>query len=1077
MRNLKRVLSSIMAVAMLMSLVVFSTTAAETSVTVNFKDQDEIVNTEAVDMSVALKIINGYEDGTFQPNGNITRGEMTKMIAVLMHGGQDPVLGTNPSGATFTDIRGHWAEKYIEYCVAEGIVAGMGDGTFVPEGQVTGTQAAKMLLVSLGFRADVEDFNTSNWATRIAVCAADRKLYSGLNIDPNASLSRDSAAQMIWNALQANEVEYVNEWAMDANGNMVTKLTARDRTLGNTAGGSIFISLLTDKYECDEYTATLWETTWDKSGKVFRYTFNGAPIVESTTDYSAFFSMNVRVFVKKDGKTILGLVADKSRVLAEGIVDDISKVEDELSIKMSGTKYRVDLTTYRVAGNDIPSLTENGEILDLKAYPENVNSPVKLDANADVAWNVRLIDQDGNGRVDHAVYMPFHVAKVTYVGTESITVANGGVKITPLANGTTGNIGLGTSDTFDKDDTMIYEGVAKDDYIAIYSDINTPYDMEVIEKMETVSGELTRIVRGTIGVETLAEGEIWHIDGTAYTVHADAAENLNTTALLTNEYDLYQVNGFVFGKDLGKSNYTMDDVVLVNGYELGGDVSSDLAKVYFAKDGSSAAVNVSEIYIKNANDKLDDEDDATGVTNISNELNNESDLAIFPNAAPYNQSIAQYAKNRLFTFTEKNGQYVLEEICDDNSLGFTNYVEDGNGIRTYSKTPATIDGISIADEAVVFMVYSTTGGANNKVKVITGAAAADLATNFAYNNNGYSTYLSSKNGNLTQVQLGLVVGEGEDLPSVSGVIGNFGYIISNNGEVSRDGKKYQNFTIYTKSGVLEVDTDDTGAKNRAKHDVITYSDLGDGFIDDVELVSVAPSVSGRPESGDLAAIAAITGYGGKQVTFQYGGAARNGTGYYSYDDDTVFLLVNNSKTGEKKGVAAVEGDSSLLVVAQETGTDTGKFIDNAVFVVGDNNILKLVVIDETGKWPGGYGVRAESADQKVVVSSSTAADTVTPGAVTYGTIDPVVNGAGAIAITGAAGTRTLTITTNDALAVITAVTNGANNPLDMGTINDNGNTVTIDTANLAAATVHDFDFTVTAENGAKTVFTVTFTTP
>ncbi|MBQ9852716.1 MAG: S-layer homology domain-containing protein, partial [Ruminiclostridium sp.] len=48
--------------AMMLSVMVMGTGAA-------FTDQEEIVNDEAVDMCVALNIINGYEDGSYGPEG------------------------------------------------------------------------------------------------------------------------------------------------------------------------------------------------------------------------------------------------------------------------------------------------------------------------------------------------------------------------------------------------------------------------------------------------------------------------------------------------------------------------------------------------------------------------------------------------------------------------------------------------------------------------------------------------------------------------------------------------------------------------------------------------------------------------------------------------------------------------------------------------------------------------------------------------------------------------------------------------------------------------------------------------
>ena len=55
-----------------------------------FSDQSKIKNTEAVDMCVALNIIGGYPDGSYKPEGNITRAEFAKMICVLLNGGTDP---------------------------------------------------------------------------------------------------------------------------------------------------------------------------------------------------------------------------------------------------------------------------------------------------------------------------------------------------------------------------------------------------------------------------------------------------------------------------------------------------------------------------------------------------------------------------------------------------------------------------------------------------------------------------------------------------------------------------------------------------------------------------------------------------------------------------------------------------------------------------------------------------------------------------------------------------------------------------------------------------------------------------
>ncbi len=58
----------------------------------------------------------GIADGSYKPEGNIKRSEITKMICVALNGGKEPNVGTNVT-PTFSDVRGTsaaWAEGYIE---------------------------------------------------------------------------------------------------------------------------------------------------------------------------------------------------------------------------------------------------------------------------------------------------------------------------------------------------------------------------------------------------------------------------------------------------------------------------------------------------------------------------------------------------------------------------------------------------------------------------------------------------------------------------------------------------------------------------------------------------------------------------------------------------------------------------------------------------------------------------------------------------------------------------------------------------------------------------------------------------
>ena len=48
-------------------------------------------------------------------------------------------------GAMFPDTEGHWAAEYIEFLAREGIISGMGDGTFAPNSSCTRAQAARII--------------------------------------------------------------------------------------------------------------------------------------------------------------------------------------------------------------------------------------------------------------------------------------------------------------------------------------------------------------------------------------------------------------------------------------------------------------------------------------------------------------------------------------------------------------------------------------------------------------------------------------------------------------------------------------------------------------------------------------------------------------------------------------------------------------------------------------------------------------------------------------------------------------------------------------------------------------------
>ena len=196
---MKKLLALVLALVMSMSLVTISNAA--------FKDADKIDYKEAVDVMNAVGVFIGDEKGNFNAKENLTREQAAKIIAYLELGSKaaDALAG----GATFTDVAStRWSAGFVGYCAQAGIVSGVGDSKFDPAGQLTALQFGKMLLVELGYDAKAEGMVGTDWAINTSKLMAGTKLMDGISGSVNQVLTREKAAQMCLNALEAPMVTY-----------------------------------------------------------------------------------------------------------------------------------------------------------------------------------------------------------------------------------------------------------------------------------------------------------------------------------------------------------------------------------------------------------------------------------------------------------------------------------------------------------------------------------------------------------------------------------------------------------------------------------------------------------------------------------------------------------------------------------------------------------------------------------------------------------------------------------------------------------------------------------------------------
>lgn len=94
---------------------------------------------KAVAFCSSNKYINGYSDGTFKPDGKITRAEFSAILVRVF--GFENTLGTN----VFSDIDNHWAKNYISVLYGAKVIVPNADGSFIPNDYLTREDAVTMI--------------------------------------------------------------------------------------------------------------------------------------------------------------------------------------------------------------------------------------------------------------------------------------------------------------------------------------------------------------------------------------------------------------------------------------------------------------------------------------------------------------------------------------------------------------------------------------------------------------------------------------------------------------------------------------------------------------------------------------------------------------------------------------------------------------------------------------------------------------------------------------------------------------------------------------------------------------------
>ena len=263
---MKKLLAMVLALVMTLSLAVSANAA--------FKDADKVSDTyeEAVAVLNGMGVFKGYEDGSFQPQGDITRAEVAAIVyRVYTKDVKDAKASMYATYNKFSDMTGAgWAAGYIGYCANAELVKGYPNGTFQPSGKVTGYEVLAMILRAIGYDKNGE-FSGADWALHVAQTAQQAHVLDNVKgVDLNAPATRELVAELLFRAIaDAPMVTYTAAFGYQTVSFSGSKADSKLFKDNETLGHKNFE--LDDKADSDDWgrPATTWEyNVGDKSTTV-----------------------------------------------------------------------------------------------------------------------------------------------------------------------------------------------------------------------------------------------------------------------------------------------------------------------------------------------------------------------------------------------------------------------------------------------------------------------------------------------------------------------------------------------------------------------------------------------------------------------------------------------------------------------------------------------------------------------------------------------------------------------------------------------------------------------------------------
>ena len=551
---MKKLLAMVLALVMTLSLAVSANAA--------FKDVKDINETyaESAEVLANLGVFKGYVDGSFNPKGDITRAEVAAIVYRIYTGDVKDVQAKNyETYNKFADMAGAgWAKGYIGYCANAAFIKGYPDGNFKPAGKVTGYEALTMILRAVGYDKNNE-FTGGDWALNVAQIAQKNGILDNVKgVDLNAPATREVVAELLFRAINVPMVSYTAAFGYQNVGLSTDKNTVftANKTLGSEVFGLAKVS------------GEISEVSYIDKTTQFTYTENKTDKTEEVTGVDAGFeNIGYEGYVW----TIPGA---KKTIAA---VSTVYVTGESLGNSTNGTAYGklVDKDNDAYIADKADRVYYNGVLVSGKL----TDTIAKIN---NIGVKVDFIDNDHNGKTDVVVVTDYTVAQVAGIAKDTTSTGSNAVE----KNKYYFSKGIGG---YKASAVCCADELALDDLVTVVEYNKAIY----VDKAEFTTDTFNAINRDKVGGDQRSYdiGDKTYLVSTKGTTDPD---ELFTNKYLNKKVDIYtDPYGHIIYAELSKAdvNYLF---VLKNDHTKATTGLTD-TKVVFAADAKEEVIGVSKV--------------------------------------------------------------------------------------------------------------------------------------------------------------------------------------------------------------------------------------------------------------------------------------------------------------------------------------------------------------------------------------------------------------------------------------------------------------------------------------------------